>query len=83
MQPLLQDLKALEQDGIFVPLLGRCVKGTVVVVLADNLGAHGIAGFNESFTAGHICRVCTATRKEIQTQDVRSGSFVPRIKELH
>ena len=61
LQPHLQDLKTLEQDGIFVYLLGRCVKGTVQVVLADNLGAHSIAGFNESFTAGHICRFCTAT----------------------
>lgn len=83
LQPLLQDLKTLEQDGMFVPLLGTCVKGTVLVVLADNLGAHGIAGFNESFTAGHICRVCTATRKDIQTQDVRSGALTLRTKELH
>lgn len=83
LQPLLQDLKSLEEDGIFVSLLGRCVKGTVLVVLADNLGAHSIAGFNESFMAGHICRFCTATQKEIQTQDVRSGSFIPRTKEPH
>lgn len=62
LQPLLHDLKLLEQHGIFVPLLGSCLKGTVQVVLADNLGAHSIAGFNENFTAGHICRFCTATR---------------------
>lgn len=83
LQPLLHDLKLLEQHGIFVPLLGRCLKGTVQVVLADNLGAHSIAGFNENFTAGHICRFCTATRTEIQKKEVRSGSFIQRTKALH
>lgn len=51
----------LEQVGVFIPLLGRCLKGTIQVVAADNLGAHSIAGFNESFSGGYICRCCTAT----------------------
>ncbi|XP_070410106.1 uncharacterized protein [Nothobranchius furzeri] len=83
MQPLLQDVITLEEDGIFVPLLGKCVKGTIQVVAADNLSAHSLAGFNESFSAGNICRVCTATRSEIQVTDVRSGSFPLRTKDLH
>lgn len=29
LHPLLQDVKTLEQEGIFVPLLGKCVKGTI------------------------------------------------------
>lgn len=83
LHPLLQDVKTLEQDGIFVPLLGKCVKGTIQVVAADNPSAHSIAGFNESFTAGNICRFCTATQTEIQMRHVRSGSFDLRTKELH
>lgn len=83
LHPLLQDVKTLEQEGIFVPLLGKCVKGTIQVVAADNLGAHSVAGFNESFSGGYICRFCTATRAEIQTRDVKSGSFDLRTKELH
>nr|XP_020445017.1 uncharacterized protein LOC109953925 [Monopterus albus] len=83
LHPLIQDLKVLEQDGLFVPLLGKSVKGTVQVVVADNLSAHSIAGFNESFTAGNICRFCTATRTEIQEREVRSESFDLRTKELH
>lgn len=80
LHPLLQDVKTLEQEGIFVLLLGKCVKGTIQVVAADNLSAHSVAGFNESFSGGQFC---TATRAEIQTRDVRSGSFDLRTKEQH
>ena len=40
----LQDLKTLEDLGVYVPLLGKSVRGTVQSVIADNLGAHSIAG---------------------------------------
>lgn len=83
LHPPLQDVKTLEQEGIFVPLLGKCVKGTIQLVAADNLGAHSVAGFNESFSGGYICRFCTATRAEIQTRDVKSGSFDLRTTELN
>lgn len=83
LHPLLQDVKTLEQDGIFIPLLGRCVKGTIQVVVADNLGAHAFAGFNESFSGGYICRFCTATKTDIQTNSVRSASLPLRTRELH
>lgn len=75
--------KTLEQDGVFIPLLGRFVKGTIQVVAADNLGAHSIAGFNESFSCGYICRFCTGTKTDIQTKDVKSGAFTLRTKDLH
>lgn len=83
LHPLLQDMKTLEQDGVFIPLLGRFVKGTIQVVAADNLGAHSIAGFNESFSSGYICRFCTGTKTDIQTKEVKSGAFTLRTKELH
>ena len=83
LHPLLQDTKTLEQEGVFVPLLGRCLKGTIQFVAADNLGAHSLAGFNESFSGGYICRFCTGTRTDIQTKEVKSGAFSLRTKELH
>ena len=33
----------------------------------DNLGAHMIGGYNESFNCLRICRVCMATKNDIQT----------------
>lgn len=46
-EPLLHDLVTLEQEGVFIPQLGSFIKGTVQCIIADNLGAHGLAGFIE------------------------------------
>lgn len=56
LEPLLNDLTTLEDHGVYVPLLGTYLKGTVHSVVADNLGAHSIAGFSGDY----ICRFCTA-----------------------
>lgn len=75
LEPLLQDLCNLEEHGVFISQLGKFVKGTVHCVVADNLGAHGLAGFVESFSGQYVCRFCTAQKIEIQVKDVQSGDF--------
>lgn len=59
-------LRTLEQTGLFIDQLGATVKGTVLYVSADNLGAHPMAGFLEGFTAERFCRFCMVTRIEVQ-----------------
>lgn len=44
LKPVINDLVILEQSGLFLTKLGRTVKGTDQCVVADNLGAHSIAG---------------------------------------
>ncbi|XP_049333152.1 uncharacterized protein LOC125804583 isoform X1 [Astyanax mexicanus] len=83
LEPLIKDLTVLEQYGIFVTKLGRTVKGTVQSVVADNLGAHSIAGFVENFSGSYVCRFCTAEKSEFQANEVRSGTFTLRTKEVH
>lgn len=83
LEPLLNDLKTLEDYGVYVPLLGTSLKGTVHSVVADNLGAHSIAGFTESFSGDYICRFCTAKSCDIRSHCVASGFFSPRTKEVH
>ena len=83
LHPLIQDLVSLEQQGLYVENLGACVKGTVLYVAADNLAAHSLAGFFESFTVYRFCRFCMATRSDIQDKDVSSATFEPRTKETH
>ncbi len=83
LEPLLQDLAHLEEVGIFIPSVGHFVKGTVHVVIADNLGAHSIAGYVESFSSEYYCRFCTGKRLEIQTNEVRSGRFSLRKRESY
>ncbi|XP_053083781.1 uncharacterized protein LOC113541109 [Pangasianodon hypophthalmus] len=65
LQPLILDLISLEQHGVYVEQLGANVKGTVLFVAADNLAAHSLAGFYESFTV----EVCMASRSDTQQQE--------------
>lgn len=82
-QPLLQDLKTLEDLGVYVPLLGESLQGTVFSVVADNLGAHSVAGFLQCFSVQYYCRFCTGSSSDIQLHSVASGAFSLRSKELH
>ncbi|KAA8580464.1 hypothetical protein FQN60_005999, partial [Etheostoma spectabile] len=83
LKPLVDDLITLEQEGLFISKLGKSVKGFVHCIVADNLGAHGIAGFVESFSGKYVCRFCTAENVDIQTKEVNSGVFCARSKDNH
>lgn len=83
LEPLVKDIQILENQGLFIQRLGASVKGTVLFVSADNLAAHSLAGFQESFTVDKCCRFCLASRSNIQTTEVRSGSFPLRTKLTH
>lgn len=74
------DLITLEQNRVFVSKLGKTLKGTMQCVVADNLGAHSIAGFVESFSGRYVC---TADRLDFQTKDVGAGGFSQRTEEIH
>lgn len=74
-------MKTLEQVGIFVPALQQFVKGTVFWVCADNLGPHGLAGFQESFIVDNFCRLCLISHKQIASTE--PGDFQLRTPEQH
>lgn len=48
LEPLVQDIKILERDGIMVPLYDQPVYGTIVQVTGDNLGLHCLVLLNRS-----------------------------------
>ena len=83
LYPLISDLVSLEQNGVYIEHLGRSVKGTVLFVSADNLGAHSLAGFYESFSVDKFCRFCMASRSEAQEKEVCSGAFQLRDRDTH
>ena len=83
LRPLIQDLVTLEEHGVYVEQLAESVKGTVLYVAADNLGAHALAGFQESFAAHLFCRFCMCKKDDIQDKEVRSGLHQPRTREDH
>ena len=83
LAPLLRDVRTLEQDGVFIESLGQSIKGTIFCVSADNLGAHGLGGFVESFSGAYVCRFCLATNDEFQKHEVKEGHFIERTKGSH
>ncbi|XP_071138269.1 uncharacterized protein [Mytilus edulis] len=84
LQPLIYDLKLLETEGITITKSDGDHKfyGSLSVVLADNLGAHGIGGFLESFSCLRNCRFCFVTRDNMQTQ-LNCDDFNLRTEEMH
>lgn len=82
-EPMLKDLASLEEEGLYIPSLDIRVKGTVYCVVADNLGAHSIGGFVESFSSTHVCRFCLGERSQFQVSEVRTGAFKPRTIQEH
>lgn len=58
LEPLLKDLVLLEEEGTFVLVFGKKIKGTVISVVSDNLGAPSIDGFLENFSGSYVCRFC-------------------------
>ena len=63
LAPLLRDVHTLENDGVLIESIAQNVKGTVFCVSADNLAAHGLGGFVESFRTGHEQPNCQQKHK--------------------
>ncbi|KAL6491486.1 hypothetical protein MHYP_G00018310 [Metynnis hypsauchen] len=67
LEPLVNDLKLLETEGLQIPIFEHAIHGTVVQVTGDNLGLHGLFGFVESFSARYCCRFCLLEKHNFQT----------------
>lgn len=63
LEPLVEELKTLEEVGIMIR--GKMVKVVPVMLLGDNLGTHTFTGFVENFSKStHFCRYCEESRAE-------------------
>ena len=70
LSPFVDDLKTLYLDGITVTIDSKqsTYYGGLLVTLADNLGAHSLGGFKESYSfALRICRTCMITGEQAQS----------------
>ena len=47
------------------------------------MGAHGLAGFVQSFSHNYICRFCYCTSDEMQSREVSEGEFIMRTRACH
>ena len=66
---MIPTLTLFQETGFAVKVDGfdKTFRGTIGPFFTDNLGAHMIGGYNESFNCLRICRVCMATKNDIQT----------------
>lgn len=84
LQPLISDLKILEQNGIQILKDGieYTFHGTVSFLVADNLAAHDLGGFQTHFNHGRICRFCNVIKAD-QKNHFRSDNLQLRTKEAY
>lgn len=78
LEPLIKDLKLIEQQGIDA---SENFGVKLFCVCADNLGAHSLAGFQESFTVDKFCRFCLVSHSQIAI--VKASEFQLRTVEQH
>ena len=71
LAPVLDDIKKLETEGLTIEKDGqqRLFKGSVLAICCDNLAAHSIGGFNESFVSLKPCRFCNVTLDNLRNGD--------------
>lgn len=63
-EKIVSNIALLQKNGIAVD--GRNIKGSLIHVACDNLGANMIFGFTESFSATYCCRHCECAITECQ-----------------
>ena len=85
LEPFLKDLKTLSDTGVTSQYGGKdeVWKGALLAFLADNLAAHELGGFKESFSfSRRFCRSCL-TDKEQSQECYRENLYVIRTTESH
>lgn len=71
LEPVISDLHKLKREGITVSKSNGVYHlfGTVSVIIADNLDAHSILGFMESFTTLRNCMFCFIIKEEMREKN--------------
>lgn len=84
LEPLVNDVKVLETEGLQIPMFEHVIHGTIVQVTGDNLGLHSLFGFVESFGARYCCRFCLLEKHCFQTVFCEDDpEIVLRTVEMH
>ena len=77
-------MKILERDDISIHKDGTVhnFKGSISMIVADNLAAHGIGGYQESFNTQRLCRFCSV-RKQTLKSHFRDTTLQPRTEDSY
>jgi len=84
LKPMINDLVALAETGVTVirPDGEFTFRGSLLIIVADNLAAHALGGFLESFSAVHPCRFCMISKDKMRST-LRSYGNTMRTPEAY
>lgn len=80
-KPIVDEIRQLQMNGIQIDE-NKHIKGTLIHVGGDNLGANEAFGFVKCFSTDYCCRMCMCTKDELQKQTDEQTEML-RNKELH
>lgn len=84
LEPLLNELTSLQQEGVKMTLHGekKTVRFAIFQLLGDNLDMNAKLGFTTSFSCGEFCRFCRMEKKDTQEATTEDAHLVKmRIEE--
>ena len=61
-RPIIDDINRLQVQGLLID--GKTIRFSFSTIVADNLAAHMVGGFNCSFNSRFFCRRCYITQEE-------------------
>lgn len=79
---VINELKFLEKNGIYLENNKRQIYFALCFVLGDNLGVHSILGLTESFSSKYCCRFCLAKKNESKELFTEQSKLL-RIKDQY
>lgn len=70
LRPLINDLTVLADQGIVLERADGTItlRGALCAVVADNLAAHSVGGYLESFSTMHPCRFCIIRKDRLNCE---------------
>jgi hypothetical protein len=83
-KPLVHDLALLQEHGFEMLVNGKqqLIRGKLISISADNLAAHALAGFQQHFHCGRICRFCTVDYSDMANRFSEKNVTI-RTSDMH
>ncbi|CAF1390626.1 unnamed protein product [Didymodactylos carnosus] len=81
-KPIIEDLNRLQSNGLTIDTFDSQLLFKFTSISGDNLAAHNIGNFQQSFSSGYFCRRCLVSYK-LRTVPLTDLSFLPRNESQH
>jgi len=83
LEVIVNDIKILENQGIFIESFNTYIKGTLVSIACDNLAGTMLLGMNESFNSHYYCKICTMHKEQAQNACVADPNLLRTTDSFH